>query len=126
MNQETPTQWPQTPDGVTDWENVFEDGKSGFIVLIRTAQSPETLKDCATVVVQQLFSRDGDSMAIMKFIIDLEGILPDSEGKMFSDDEVDGMRDTVSAFLRKIKNDRIKKAQDHLDNQAGSGERRLT
>ncbi len=124
MDEEYHSPWPQTADGVTDWESVFEDSKMGFIVLIRSAHTPGTLKDCATVVVQQLFTRDDDAMTVMKFIIDLEAILPDSEGNTFTEEEVAGMRDAVGDFLRTIKQDRIEKAQEYLAKRSKDGERR--
>jgi len=124
MNEENPSPWPQTPDGVTDWESIFEDPKAGFIALIRSAHTPETLKDCATVVVQQLFTRDDDAMTVMKFIIDLEGILPDSSGLALTKEEIDGMRNAVGSFLRTIKEDRIERAREYLKKQAKDGERR--
>jgi len=124
MDSEKPSPWPQTPEGVTDWESVFENPKSGFIVLIRSAHSPEILKECATVVVQQLFSRDDDAMITMKFIIELERILPDSNGKKLTEEEVEEMRDAVTGFLRTIKVERLQKAQEYLRRRANNEERR--
>jgi len=126
MNEPTTSPWPQTPDGVTDWDRVFEDPHGGFIALIVSAHSPETLKDCATVIVQQLFSRDNDSMTIMKFIIDLDRILPESDGQSFTPEEVSDMRDAVADFLRRIKDDRIHMAQKYLRKKNKDAERRST
>jgi len=124
MVDENSAAWPQTPAGVTDWETVFEDPKTGFIALIRSAQSPEILKDCATVVVQKLFTRDGDAMHVMRYIIDLEGILPDGNGQSLGPDEIESMRDAVTAFLRKIKIDRIAFAEEYRRKRQKDGNRR--
>ena len=122
--EDNPSPWPQTSEGVTDWEMVFEGPNPGLIGLIRTAHTPTTLKDCATVVVQQLFTRDDDSMMVMKLIIDLEGIIPDSNGEALSAEEVDRMRDEISGFLREIKAERIKQAREYLKKQKNTKERR--
>jgi len=124
MDGENATSWPLTTEGVPDWEGVFEDPKTGFIALIRSANSPATLKACATVVVQQLFTRDDDSMNVMKYILDLENILPDSDDKETTSEELDEMRDAVSGFLRAIKEDRILKSQEYLKKRINEEERR--
>ena len=79
MSENTEPAWPQTPEGVTDWEFVFENEGAGFIPLCLLANSPLILKECATVVIQQLFTRDDDSMNIMKYIIALNDIIPDDK-----------------------------------------------
>jgi len=124
MDGETLTSWPLTPDGVTDWESVFEDLKTGFIVLIRSAHSSDTLKACATVVVQQLFTREDDGMNIMRYILNLESIIQASGDKEVTADEMDEMRDAVSDFLRTIKKDRILMSQEYLEKRINSEERR--
>jgi len=121
---DNPSPWPQTSEGVTDWEMVFEGSSPGLIKLIGTAHTPMTLKDCATVVVQQLFTRDDDSMMVMKLIIDLEGIIPDADGEVLSGEEINAMRDGISAFLRQIKDERIKQAKEYLKKRNNGEERR--
>lgn len=118
--------WPQTPAGVTDWEKVFEDPKAGFIVLIGSANTVTGLKNCATIVVQQLFTRDGDRMLVMKFILDLEKLIPDQPDKIYSKEELGDMRKSVTEFLRKIKNERISKAKEYLAKQSKNKERRVS
>ena len=124
MDGETSTSWPLTTDGVTDWESVFEDLKTGFIVLIRSAHSVATLKACATVVVQQLFTREDDGMNVMKYILNLESILQTSGDKDVTADELNVMRDAVSNLLRAIKEDRILMSQEYLEKRINSEERR--
>jgi len=124
MDGEKATSWPLTAEGVPDWESVFEDPKTGFIALIRSAHSPTTLKACAAVVVQQLFTRDRDSMNIMKYILDLEHVLPNSDDKKITEEDLDEMRDAASGFLRAIKEDRILKSQEYLKKRTNEEERR--
>jgi hypothetical protein len=118
--------WPQTPAGVTDWEKVFEHPKAGFIVLISSASTAAGLKECTTIVVQQLFTRDNDTMLVMKFIIDLENIIPDQPDKIYSKEELDNMRQSVTEFLRKIKKERVTKAKEFLAKQSKQKERRVS
>ncbi len=112
--------WPLTPDGVTDWERVFEDPDTGFIQLIMQAHSPQVLKECATVTIQQLFIREDDDNNVMTLIIKLNKLLPDDADASDQDD----MRDQVCELLRDIKNERIRKAAESL--AKGEGERRFS
>lgn len=113
--------WPLTPEGVTDWEFVFEDPKTGFIALLGHATAAEALKDCAIVIVQSLFIRDDDGDNVMKFIIDLNKIFPyDSDGS----DDFSAMQEDTTDLLRKIKDERKKKAEDYLAGKKSGDERR--
>ncbi len=110
--------WPQTPDGATDWETVFENETDGFIPLIEMASTPFVMKDCAVVIIQQLFSRDDDAMNIMKFVIALNDIIPDEKELSKDKDVLAAMRSEISELLRKIKKDRLRKAADFLRRKA--------
>lgn len=103
-------EWPRTDQGVTDWEFVFEDDQDGFIALVEMAKTPFVMKDCTTVIIQELFTRDDDAMNIMKFIIALNDIIPDDKELSQNTDELAAMRLGISALLRRIKQDRLKKA----------------
>ena len=113
--------WPLTPQGVTDWEFVFEDPKTGFITLLGQAAAAEALKDCAIVIVQSLFIRDDDGDNVMKFIIELNKIFP-------YDDDGSGsfptMQEETTDLLRKIKDERTKKAEEYLAAKESGDERR--
>ncbi len=126
MNKVKSARWPQTPDGVTDWDQVFEHPKSGFIGLILGAGTTRGLKDCATTVVQHLFTRDDDAMTLMRYIIDLESLIPDQANRKYSKEEFEDVRTAVTEFLRRIKTDRTSKAKEYLAKQASSKERRLS
>ena len=118
MSENTEPAWPQTPEGVTDWEFVFENEGAGFIPLCLLANSPLILKECATVVIQQLFTRDDDSMNIMKYIIALNDIIPDEKELDMDVDNLKVMRTEVTELLRKIKTDRQNKSKEYLKRKA--------
>jgi len=116
--------WPQTPDGVTDWEFVFEDTNEGFIPLVMMASSPVILKECATVIVQQLFTREDDGIHVMKYIIDLDEIIPEASENYTDVKLIDAMKSRTADLLREIKADRKKKADAYLQRKAAGGDKR--
>jgi len=116
--------WPQTPDGVTDWEFVFEDANEGFIPLVMMASSPVILKECATVIVQQLFTREDDGIHVMKYIIDLDEIIPAASENYTDTKLIDGMKSRTADLLREIKADRKKKAGAYLQRKMAGGDKR--
>ena len=67
--------FPQTPDGVTDWEKVFEDPDQGLISVIRTAQTSENLRACMMIVIRQLFTRDDDELQVAQLTRQLDDLL---------------------------------------------------
>ncbi len=110
--------WPQTAEGTTDWELVFEDEENGLIPLILTAHSTVILKECTTVIIQQLFIREDDSTNIMKFILKLNEVIPDDQEANTNKDWLKSMRNDVVKLLREIKTDRMKKAEAFLARKA--------
>lgn len=99
--------WPITDQGVTDWEYVFEDEKDGIVPVILMANTPFVLKECTTLIIQQLFSRENDTMNIMKHVIVLDQIIPDEKELSLDKDALQSMRNQIATLLRKIKADRI-------------------
>jgi len=116
--------WPQTPDGVTDWEFVFEDANEGFIPLVMMASSPVILKECATVIVQKLFTRDDDGIHVMKYIIELNEIVPEASENYTDATLIDSMKTRTASLLREIKDDRKKKAATFLQRKTAGGDKR--
>ena len=110
--------WPKTADGVTDWELVFEDEENGLMALVMTAHSTVILKECTIVIIQQLFIREDDSTNIMKYILMLNDIIPDEQENNTNKDWLKSMRSNVVELLRKIKDDRMKKANAFLASKA--------
>lgn|GEM_PF-2159128 len=98
--------FPQTPDGVTDWEKVFEDPDRGILKLIRDAHSREALRACVLVVIEKLFTRKNDQLEIARLKKQLDGILEEAG---------DGVpTDEVVALLREVKGHREQRARDYL------------
>lgn len=110
--------WPQTTEGITDWEYVFENEESGLIPLVMTAQTTLVLKECTTVIIQQLFIREDDSASIMKYILKLNDIVPIEQESNTDMEWLKLMRSNVIGLLRQIKEDRVVKANAFLTNKA--------
>jgi len=118
-------EWPRTDQGVIDWEHVFEDEQDGLIPVILLANTPFVLKECSTLIIQQLFSRENDSMNIMKHIIALERIIPDQKEMSLDKNALAAMRAQIATRLRKIKDDRIQKSEEFIKHKKlASKERR--
>ena len=98
--------FPQTPDGVTDWEKVFEDPNQGLISVIRTAQTADNLRACMMIVIRQLFTRDDDALQVAQLTRQLDDLLVQSAGAVPSDAAI--------AMLRQIKTQRQDMAQAYL------------
>ena len=98
--------WPKLPNGTVDWELVFEAPDTGLIQLIEAARQSKTLIDCTAMIIQTLFTRDGDEDVRTQYTKKL-AIVAVSEV-----DDVSGMATHTSAILRSIKDDRIKRAAE--------------
>ncbi len=105
--------WPLAPDGTTDWELVFEDEETGLIALIEQAQTTKALRQCAVVVIDQLFIRKNDASNRVTFCSELDSIVS-AQGVALDAGQV---RTGVSALLRRIKDERINKAADYVARQ---------
>ncbi len=116
--------WPLTDEGVPDWENAFEDEKKGLIRLVMASQTPLQLKQCTTVIIQQLFVRDDDVSQIMKNVLALGEIIPDELEKETDQGAIDKMRGEIASLLRKIKEERIQNSLKYLRQKAEEKEAR--
>lgn len=108
MADGNPSPWPQTADGRTDWETVFEDPMSGLIALISQARSPATLRQSTIVVIESIYARDGAPPEIAAFGSELERMLPDD----LPDAALPKVADAVIEVLREIKVERIRREED--------------
>jgi len=119
MSTET---WPKTKSGTIDWDVVFENPETGLIPLISNAGSVSALRDSALAVVTLLYSRDDDPPVIERFSSELKGLIPDDTPDSLLPQLVDG----VTAILRQIKDERMRKAEEFSDNKnlAEGGEKR--
>ncbi len=98
--------FPQTPEGVTDWETVFEDPEQGLIVAVTQAPNADALRGCLLAVIGQLYTRKDDELATAQLLTEIDSLFADAQGTMPTQ--------SVINLLRAIKNQRIAKAQAYL------------
>lgn len=108
--------FPQTPDGVTDWDRVFEHPEDGLIAVIASAPNAAALRNCLLVVIRQLYTRKNDELEIAQLTNQIESLF----------DGADGLpTEAAVGLLRSIKEQRIAKAEAFLERKrAGKSERR--
>ena len=116
------TTWPKTKAGTIDWEVVFENGETGLIPLISGAGSASALRDSALAVVKLLYTREDDSPEFERLTAELQGLIPNDT----PEDALPRMVEGVTAILRQIKDDRIRKAEEYVrhEEMIKDGERR--
>lgn len=114
-NKEKPVKqtWPKTPDGVTDWEAVFEDSETGLIPLITQAQSSAALTESTIVVIEKLMVRETDPAEIEKFKAELTRLMHDDTAK----ENLPRITETVAAILRQIKEERKENAAEFKEGE---------
>ncbi len=112
MAENTKTAFPQTPDGVTDWEQVFE-SPSGLITLVGQARTAAAIRECVLVIISQLFTRKQDQLEVARLTHQLDSLVVRFGGS----GDIDGLSQAVIDQLRQIKITRIQKAQDYLANK---------
>ena len=100
--------WPQTPGGTTDWEVVFEDSQSGLIPMILQAKTAHALRESTLVVIRQLYTRKDDPPEVERFTRELDGLIPDDTPST----SLPKVSEGVTAILRQIKTERIRKAEE--------------
>lgn len=112
MAEKSKPSFPQTPDGVTDWERVFE-SDGGLIALIGQAHSAAALRQCAVLVINQLFTRKQDQLEVARLMQQLDKLISDAPAA----GEVGTLSTTIIELLREIKRERIDKAREYLANK---------
>ncbi len=113
MVQSSNPSWPRTEAGIIDWEAVFEDPRSGLIPLIREAHSAAALRKGTIVIIEKLHSRKDDSGVIEKFTAELNRMIPDDTKA----ENLPLVAKAVTAILRRIKEERIRKAERYERNK---------
>jgi len=108
--------FPQTAEGVTDWEKVFEDPERGLIPLVGQAHSSDALRGCLMVVIQQLFTRTSDELEIARLTRQIEALFNEAGASVPAEAAV--------ALLRQIKDHRIAKAREHIEKSKAAPRRR--
>ena len=126
MNKNTDKKplWPQTPEGTTDWNMVFDDPANGFIAIISQAKTPEALQQTTMLIIKKLFTRDDDGPEVSRFSAQLDQIISGVE----KGGQLGATVEAVVGLLRTIKEERKEKAREYLENKKKgkiSGERRI-
>jgi hypothetical protein len=98
--------WAVKPNGIIDWERVFEDPDKGLIALGAQAHSPSALRKIAQLIVQSLYVRADDPAEFARFMAELAPLIPDHLAPQAFPHVVA----EVTAFLRRLKEARIRKA----------------
>jgi len=103
--------WPRLADGTVDWKTVFSDPETGLIQLIEAARKPETLIDCTAMVIQALFTRDGDE--------DIRAGYTRALAKVATSDlnDLPTIVNGTTTILRGIMKDRIKHAAQWAEHE---------
>jgi hypothetical protein len=113
MTEQAKDGWPKTSDGTTDWEAVFEAPEGGLIPLIAQANSPQTLRECAIVTIQMLYSRDNDAENVTNLTSELNELVPDDA----KPHQLDFFSNAITSVLRQIKQERIDLAEEYVKNK---------
>ena len=109
---------PKKADGTADWETIFEDPESGLVPLVSKAQSKDGLKACASVVINQLFTRKNDASERER----LNALLAKLMAKAEASGGLEEARDGVIGMLRAIKQERLLKAAAYIAEKKAKGE----
>ncbi|MEK9671012.1 MAG: hypothetical protein VW268_00725 [Rhodospirillaceae bacterium] len=113
MGETTKPAFPQTPDGVTDWEKVFQEPARGLIPAIQRATNEAQIKQIMLVIIRQLFTRKNDELQVAQLTRQLDDLLAGTGGAVPTDAAV--------GMLWQIKEERQAKAAEYL---AGKGEKK--
>ena len=105
--------WPKKPTGVIDWEAVFEHPEVGLISLISDARSIHTLRESTIFVIKHLYARKDDPEHVKSFVSELKVLLPDEA----PEETLPKITKSVIVILRQIKNERIQKAEEYVQQQ---------
>jgi len=106
--------WPKSVDGTTDWQLLFEEEETGLIALTGACTTPEQLKQQAEAIIQAIFTRKQDASIVAKVKGYLDKLIPENADP----ERLPVMLGDVAQMLRKVKDDRIKKAAAFVEKKA--------
>lgn len=101
---------PKNADGTADRETIFEDPNNGLIPLVARAHTMEGLKACATLVINQLFTRKNDAAERDRLNVMLAKLMASAE----AEGGVEAARNGVIGLLRSVKQERLLKAAAYV------------
>lgn len=99
-------EWPKTAEGSTDWELLFETEETGLIAFALACDTPEQLKQRTMDIILAVFIRKRDPSIVAKVFAYLDKLIPDNAAL----ERLPTMQAGVQQMLRKVKEDRVKKA----------------
>jgi hypothetical protein len=114
------SQWPKIADDTIDWETLFEDEKTGMIAVVSASENPELLKQQAQAICQTVFNRRRDKSSIKNVNAFLNRVIPEDA----QEENLPAMQASVVNMLRKLKEDRLKRAAAFLKKGRKNGNRR--
>ena len=77
--------WPRQDNGTVDWEAVFEDPDIGLKAYLKGAKTIMAIGQCAHVIVQSLFTREGDLAYRIAFIAAIDEVIKQYNDKTGKD-----------------------------------------
>jgi hypothetical protein len=110
--------WPKTPGGAIDWDTVFEDEEDGLIPLITSAKSPQALRESTILVIKLLYARKDDPPEVERFVAEVTSLIPDH----LPEASLPRIVEAVTAILRNIKDERVRKAVEYERQKAAEKE----
>lgn len=111
--------FPKTPVGTTDWEQVFENAVNGFVPQIERAETPEALRATCIGIAKKLFSRFNDDQRLGKFLKWIDKIVP--EGSTDTGN-LPRMKESLLRLMRQVEAERMRKAAEFVAHREAKGE----
>ncbi len=99
--------WPRQDNGTVDWEAVFEDPDIGLKAYLKGAKTIMAIGQCAHVIVQSLFTREGDLAYRIAFSAAIDEVIHSAKSEQQA-------RDRLDRLATEIKENRILYAADFL------------
>ena len=99
--------WPRQDNGTVDWESVFEDPDIGLKAYLKGAKTVMAIGQCAHVIVQSLFIREGDLAYRIAFSAAIDEVIHGAKSEQQA-------RDRLHRLASEIKENRILYAADFL------------
>ena len=89
--------WPRQDNGTVDWALVFEDTDTGLIPYLKSAKSLVAVGQCAHVIVQSLFIREGDTAYRMSFNAAIDEVIHSAKSEEQARERLLRLADEIKA-----------------------------
>ena len=107
--------WPRQDNGTVDWESVFEDPDIGLNAYLKAAKTVPAVGQCAHVIVQSLFLREGDMAYRMSFNAAIDEVIHSARSE-------EQARERLLRLAAEIKANRILYAADFIGRDDTGGD----